>query len=80
VQTKKAKKLVEPKIEGEETLIKKKRENTDPTYSCACGKVLSISSRKRHEKTAAHTLYLLSGEKQFTDDSVLDSDVFFKEE
>ena len=35
----------------------------DPKYTCVCGKELSVSSRKRHEKTAAHALYLLTGEK-----------------
>jgi hypothetical protein len=39
-------------------------DKTDPKYTCLCGKELSVSSRKRHEKTAAHTLFLVTGVKE----------------
>jgi hypothetical protein len=39
-------------------------DKSDPKYTCVCGKELSISSRKRHEKTAAHTLFLVTGQTE----------------
>ena len=44
--------------------IKDSPKKLDPEYTCICGKVLTSSSRKRHEKSNSHLKFL----KESTDE------------
>ena len=66
-------KVEEPVVTKEEKVAKEKvsKDKSDPTYTCICGKNLSLSSRKRHESTAAHQAYVTATCKQL-DMSIFD--------
>jgi len=64
--------IVEPVTEPVVKEVKTKLVKDDPVYTCDCGKELTLSSRKRHEKSNAHLKFIKSSsEDTFSLDSLL---------